>query len=65
MKKSLFISILYLVIISSCTKEEDPINEACPEIYMPVCGPDGTQYDNECFARLEGVTVFAGCGLSG
>ena len=51
--------------ISSCTKEEEPINEACPEIYMPVCGPDGTQYDNECFARLEGVTVYTGCGLTG
>ena len=65
MKKALFIPILLLVIISSCTKEEEPINEACPEIYMPVCGPDGTQYDNECFARLEGVTVYSGCGLTG
>jgi hypothetical protein len=65
LKKSLFIPILLLVIISSCTKEEEPINEACPEIYMPVCGPDGTQYDNGCFARLEGVTVYTGCGLTG
>ena len=65
MKKSLIIPILYLVIISSCTKEEEPINEACTEIYMPVCGPDGTQYDNECFARLEGITVYNGCGLTG
>ena len=33
--------------------------------YMPVFGPDGTQHDNECFARLEGVTVYLGCGLTG
>jgi hypothetical protein len=33
--------------------------------YMPVCGPDGTQHDNECFARLEGVNVYSGCGLTG
>ena len=65
MKKALFISILYIVIISSCTKEEESIIKACPEIYMPVCGPDGTQYDNECFARLDGVTVYSGCGLTG
>ena len=32
---------------------------------MLVCGPDGTQYDNECFARLDGVTVYSGCGLTG
>ena len=65
MKKALFISILYIVIISSCTKEEEPIIEACPEIYMLVCGPDGTQYDNECFARLDGVTVYSGCWFTG
>jgi hypothetical protein len=58
--KSLFISLLFLVIISSCTYDED-----CPMAYASVCCQVGKQYDNNCIARNAGVTVFTSCGLNG
>jgi hypothetical protein len=35
--------------------EDSP--RVCPELVRPVCGCDGTSYDNECFAQQAGVSV--------
>lgn len=56
--KNMFILLLFLGLISSCTDED------CPMVYAPVCSPDGIQYDNDCIARNAGVKEYTGCGLS-
>tara|TARA_B110000238_G_C15799086_1_gene299295 strand:+ start:93 stop:251 length:159 start_codon:yes stop_codon:yes gene_type:complete len=43
----------------SCTNDDEPSNDdACPAIYQPVCGSDGIEYCNECYARVAGITEF-------
>lgn len=32
---------------------------ACPDVYLPVCGADGQDYSNTCYAELEGVPAQA------
>ncbi len=34
------------------------IDVACPTVYEPVCGCNGTTYSNSCYASLDGVTSF-------
>lgn len=34
-----------------------PRPTACPKIYAPVCGADGTVYGNECAANAAGVDI--------
>jgi len=36
-----------------------PRPEACIEIYAPVCGCDGVEYPNGCYANAAGVDVYA------
>ena len=37
-----------------CKKGEYTHGVVCPEIYEPVCAPDGTTYANSCYAEKDG-----------
>ena len=47
---SLLASLSFLIALGSCDEED-----ACPNVYEPVCGGDGITYGNECYALAEGV----------
>ena len=59
MKYFQVISIFFLFIIFGCEEKVDyGLNDdnVCYEIYAPVCGSDGVNYDNDCYATKVGIT---------
>ena len=63
---SIFILLLNLFIVCKKEKQDldciDPekikLNQACIEIYQPVCGCDNKTYSNECHAIKRGIIDF-------
>ncbi len=53
MKNLSLILAVFALMAMKC--KEDLSDCVCIEIYAPVCGEDGVQYDNSCFAECEGV----------
>ena len=60
---SIFILLLNLCIVCKKEKQDleciDPqkikLNQACIEIYQPVCGCDNKTYSNSCYAGINGL----------
>ena len=55
MKNTLFLSVFALFVISCGTISPQEDDDACIEVYDPVCGADGVTYSNTCFAVKAGI----------
>lgn len=58
----MILAALLVFSLSACDPDDECI---CYEIYAPVCGCDGVEYANDCFAECAGVTFTEGkCPLT-
>ena len=53
MKK--LILLLFIPLVFGCSDDED----ACPDIYQPVCGNEDITYSNECYALAAGISSWS------